>query len=68
MIKNFPKSYALYKEVVENEPDIITSTDVKYYFVYTRDMLKTEKLNEEFLSNYEALSAIVKIILPKVKK
>ena len=32
--KNFPKAYALYKEVVENEPAIITSTDVKYYFVY----------------------------------
>ena len=58
--KKFPKAYSLYKEVFESDPQIITSTDVKYFFVYTgMYMLKTGKIEcEEFLSNYETLSAI----------
>ena len=68
--KNFPKAYALYKKVVENEPAIITTTDVKYYFVYTgMYMLKTGKIEcEEFLSNYEALSAICENNIAQGKK
>tara|TARA_B100001287_G_scaffold226866_1_gene196690 strand:- start:8665 stop:10017 length:1353 start_codon:yes stop_codon:yes gene_type:complete len=58
--KNFPKSYSLYKEVMEKEPSILKSSDIKYFFVYTGIyMLKTEKIDcEEFLSNYESLSSI----------
>ena len=58
--KKFPKAYSLYKEVIESNPQIITSTDVKYFFVYTgMYMLKTGKIEcDEFLSNYETLSAI----------
>ena len=58
--KNFPKSYQLYKEVMEKEPGILKSSDIKYFFVYTGIyMLKTAKIDcEEFLSNYEALSTI----------
>lgn len=58
--KNFPKSYQLYKEVMEKEPAILKSSDIKYFFVYTGIyMLKTAKIDcEEFLSNYEALSTI----------
>ena len=58
--KKFPKSYSLYKEVMENEPMILKSSDIKYFFVYTGIyMIKAGKIDcEEFLSNYEALSTI----------
>ena len=58
--KNFPKSYALYKEVMEKQPEILKSSDMKYFFVYTgMYMLKKGKIKcEDFLSNYESLSAI----------
>ncbi len=68
--KNFPKAYSLYKEVMENEPKIISSTDVKYFFVYTgMYMLKTGKIEcEEFLSNYEMLSSICENNISKGNK
>ena len=68
--KKFPKAYSLYKEVIESEPQIITSTDVKYYFVYTgMYMLKTGKIEcEEFLSNYETFLLFVITIFQKVTK
>ena len=58
--KNFSKSYDLYKEVMEKDPSILKSADIKYFFVYTgMYMLKTGKIEcEEFLSNYESLSSI----------
>jgi len=68
--KNFPKSYQLYKQVMENDPTILKSSDIKYFFVYTGIyMLKTAKIDcEEFLSNYEALSTICENNISKGNK
>jgi tetratricopeptide (TPR) repeat protein len=68
--KKFSKSYALYKEVMEKDPSILKSSDIKYFFVYTgMYMLKTGKIEcEEFLSNYEVLSTICENNIAKGNK
>ena len=58
--KKFAKSYTLYRDVMVNEPTLLKSSDIKYFFAYTAVvMLKKKKITcEEFLSNYEMLSTI----------